>query len=102
MARVRIKLSSTDIGAINNICSTIKDIASRAGINISGPIPLPTKKLKVTTRKSPCGNGTATFDRFEMRVHNRVIDLPADDRVLHAIMRTPIPRSINIKIEMKD
>ena len=67
-----------------------------------GPIPLPTKKFKVTTRKSPCGNGTATFDRFEMRVHKRVIDLPANDRVLHAIMRLQIPRSVNIKIEMVD
>jgi len=36
-----------------------------------------------------------------MRIHKRVIDLPANDRVLHAIMRTPIPRSVNIKIEMK-
>ena len=79
----------------------IKDIASKAGIVISGPVPLPTKKLKVTTRKSPCGDGTATFDRFEMRIHKRIIDLPANDRVLHAIMRVSIPRSVNIKIEMK-
>ena len=102
MARVRIKLSSSDTNALNNICDTIKEIASRSGINISGPIPLPTRRLKVTTRKSPCGNGTATFDRFEMRIHKKVIDLPADDRVLHAIMRVSIPRTVNIKIEMKD
>ena len=102
MARVRIKLSSSDTTALNNICSTIKEIASRSGINISGPIPLPTRKLKVTTRKSPCGNGTATFDRFEMRIHKKVIDQPADDRVLHSIMRVSIPRTVNIKIEMKD
>lgn len=102
MAKVRIKLSSVDIDALNETCNTIKDIASKAGVLIAGPIPLPTKKMKVTTRKSPCGNGTATFDRFEMRVHKRIIDLPGDDRVLHAIMRTPVPRSINIKIEMKD
>ena len=102
MAKVRIKLSSVDINALNEICMTIKDIAIKAGILISGPIPLPTKKMKITTRKSPCGQGTATFDRFEMRVHKRIIDLPANDRVLHAIMRVPIPRSINIKIEMKD
>ncbi len=102
MAKVRIKLSSVDIGALNSVCETIKDISSKAGIVISGPIPIPTKRLKITTRKSPCGNGTATFDRFEMRIHKRVIDLPANDRVLHAIMRVPIPRSINIKIEMKD
>lgn len=102
MAKVRIKLSSNDINALNEICNTIKDIATKAGINIAGPIPLPTKKLKVTTRKSPCGSGTATFDRFEMRIHKRIIDLPGDDRVLHSIMRTPFPRSINIKIEMRD
>jgi len=102
MAKVRIKLSSVDIDALNQICSTIKDIALKSGITIAGPIPIPTKKLKVITRKSPCGDGTATFDRFEMRIHKRVIDLPANDRVLHAIMRTSIPRSINIKIEMKE
>ena len=101
MGKVRIKLSSVDITALNEVCVVISDIAKDSGIVIAGPIPLPTKKLKLTTRKSPCGDGTATFDRFEMRIHKRVIDLPANDRVLHAIMRTPIPRSVNIKIEMK-
>ena len=102
MPTVRIKLNSTDIEMINNICESIKEIAKKAGINISGPVPLPTKKLKITTRKSPCGNGTATFDRFEMRVHRRIIDIPAEDRVLHPIMKLQIPRSVQIKIEMKE
>lgn len=100
MARTRIKLASIDINKLNEIISAIKEIASRSGIVIRGPIPLPTKKLKITTRKSPCGNGTATFDRFEMRIHKRVIDLPADERVLHSIMRLPIPKDINVEIEM--
>jgi len=102
MAKVRIKLKSMNIEQLNNICSEIKEIASKSGIPISGPIPLPTKKMKITTRKSPCGDGTATFDNFEMRIHSRVIDIPADDRVLHAIMRLYIPRNVTIKIEMKE
>jgi small subunit ribosomal protein S10 len=102
MPKVRIKLQSSDIEQLNNVCETISDIAKQAGINISGPIPLPTKKLRVTTRKSPCGDGKASFDRFEMRIHKRIIDMPTNDRVLHSIMRLSIPRSINIKIEMKD
>ena len=102
MAKVRIKLKSMNIEQLNKICSEIKDIASKSGIPISGPIPLPTKKMKITTRKSPCGDGTATFDNFEMRIHSRVIDIPADDRVLHAIMRLYIPRDVTIKIEMKE
>ena len=102
MSKVRIKLKSMKIEDLNKICSQIKEIAAKLGIPISGPIPLPTQKMKITTRKSPGGNGTATFDNFEMRIHSRVIDLPADDRVLHAVMRLYIPRNITIKIEMKE
>lgn len=101
-ARVRVKLNSTDIEMLNNICNSIKDIARKAGIAISGPVPLPTKKIKITTRKSPCGDGTATFDRFEMRIHKRLIDLPPNEKVLHHIMKMQIPKNVNIKIEMKD
>jgi small subunit ribosomal protein S10 len=75
MAKVRIKLSSIQIDHLNSVMESIKEITTRAGVVMRGPIPLPTKHLKVTTRKSPCGNGTATFDRFEMRVHRRVIDI---------------------------
>jgi len=102
MGKVRVKINSTDIKMLNHICDSIKEIAKKSGITISGPVPLPTKKLKVTTRKSPCGDGTATFDRYEMRIHKRLIDLPANEKVLHHIMRLKIPKSVNIKIEMKD
>ena len=102
MPTVRIKLNSTNIDMLNNICDNIKDIAKKSGIAISGPVPLPTKKLKVTTRKSPCGDGTATFDRFEMRIHKRLIDFPTNEKVLHHIMKMNIPKDVNIKIEMKD
>lgn len=102
MPKVRIKLNSTDIKTLNTICDNIKGLAKNAGIAISGPVPLPTKRLKVTTRKSPCGDGTATFDRFEMRIHKRLIDLPANEKVLHHIMKLRVPKNVNIKIEMKD
>lgn len=102
MPNVRIKLNSTDIGMLNDICKSISDLAKKSGISISGPVPLPTKKLKVTTRKSPCGDGTATFDRFEMRIHKRLIDFPANEKILHHIMKMRFPKSVNIKIEMKD
>ena len=102
MPKVRIKLNSIDIEMLNTICNNIQSLAKKSGITISGPVPLPTKKLKVTTRKSPCGDGTATFDRFEMRIHKRLIDLPANEKTLHHIVRMQIPKSVNVKIEMKD
>ncbi|MEK6844467.1 MAG: 30S ribosomal protein S10 [Nanoarchaeota archaeon] len=101
MAKVRIKLGSIDIEALNAVIDMVKNITERAGVIMRGPIPLPTRRLKVTTRKGPDGRGTATFDRFEMRVHRRIIDIPAEDRILHPIMKLQIPRSVQIKIEIK-
>ncbi len=100
MQRARIKLVSTDIEKINQTCEFIKDIVEKTGVDMRGPIPLPTKKLKVTTRKGPSGDGTATWDRFEMRVHKRLIDLGVDERALRLIMRVPIPEGLHIEIEM--
>ena len=102
MPKVRIKLNSIDIEMLNSICESIKDMAKKSGIVISGPVPLPTKRLKITTRKSPCGSGTATFDNFEMRIHKRLIDLPANEKILRQIMKMQIPKSINVKIEVRD
>ncbi len=102
MSKARIKLASVDINKINQTCDYIKDIAEKTGVSMRGPIPLPTKKLKVTTKKSPCGEGTATWERYEMRVHKRLIDLGVDERALRLVMRVPIPEGLNIEIEMID
>jgi len=100
--RARIKLASTEIDKINQICRDIKSITEKTGVILRGPIPLPTKKLKVTTRKSPDGEGKASWERYEMRIHKRLIDLGADERTLRLVMRVPIPEGLNIEIEMVD
>ena len=45
----------------------IREIASSAGITVQ--VYSFALRDKVTTRKSPCGSGSSTFDRFEMRIH---------------------------------
>ncbi len=100
MQKARIKLASTDIDKINQTCDYIKSIVEKTGVDMKGPIPLPTKKLKITTRKAPCGNGTATWEHYEMRVHKRLIDLAVDERALRLVMRVPIPEGLNIEIEI--
>lgn len=102
MQKARIKLASIDINKLNQTCDYIKDISDKTGVDMRGPIPLPTKRLKLTTRKSPCGDGTATWERYEMRVHKRLIDLGLDERALRLVMRVPIPEGLNIEIEMID
>ncbi|MEM1577455.1 MAG: 30S ribosomal protein S10 [Candidatus Pacearchaeota archaeon] len=98
----RIKLASVNIDDLNEVVEAIKEIAKKQGIVIRGPVPLPTKRFKVVVRRSPCGNGTETYDRFEMRVYKRLIDVPVDEKLLHHIIHLHIPRSVNIEIKMKE
>ena len=102
MSKARIKLSSTEPKLLDDICEQIKDIASKLGINFSGPIPLPTKRLKVPVRRSPCGSGRETYETWQMRVHKRLIDIAVDDRALRLVMRIPIPKDVNVEMEIID
>ena len=102
MPKARINLASADIDQLNEICGAIKDISDKTKVKMNGPIPLPTRKLKLTTRKSPDGEGKASWERYEMRIHKRLIDLGVDERALRLVMRVPIPEEVNISIEMID
>jgi small subunit ribosomal protein S10 len=99
--RARIKLTSTDTEKLGEVCEEIKDIAKKIGVKLVGPIPLPTKKLVVPTRKTPCGDGSNTWDRFEMRVHKRLIEVDARERVMRSIMRIRVPNEVYIEMEIR-
>lgn len=96
-----IRLISPDYSLLEDVCNQIKDIASRTGAKLSGPVPLPTKRLSVTPRKTPCGDGTDTYERWQMRIHKRLINIEADERTLRQIMRVQVPDSVHIEIELK-
>ncbi|MEM2093725.1 MAG: 30S ribosomal protein S10 [Candidatus Bathyarchaeia archaeon] len=98
--RARIHLTSTDRASLDGVCSELKGIAEKAGVKVVGPIPLPTKHLVVPTRKSPCGEGTHTWDHFELRVHKRLIDMDANERVMRRVMRIKVPENVFIEITL--
>ncbi len=59
-------------------CSVCRDLVSNAKnkeLKVKGPVRMPTKHLKITTRKTPCGEGSKTWDTYTMNVHKRLIDL---------------------------
>jgi len=99
---VRIKLTSTDLEKIEQVCSEIKEIALKTGTKIRGPIPLPRRRLILPVRKSPCGEGTKTWRKHELRIHRRLIDLfITDQRVMRQIMRIQIPEDVSVEMTVR-
>ncbi|PKK85309.1 MAG: 30S ribosomal protein S10 [Thermoplasmata archaeon HGW-Thermoplasmata-1] len=99
--KARVSLTGTEAEKVDMVCKQIKLIAERTGVSIAGPVPLPTKHLKVPCRKSPDGEGAETWDHWEMRIHKRLIDLDADDRALRQLMRIQVPDGVNIEIMLR-
>ena len=56
-----------------------------AKIKASGPSRLPVKRLHLCTRKSPCGNGTNSYDNWEMKIHKRVFHLHCSQKNFQSI-----------------
>lgn len=99
--KARISLTGPDPKKVDSVCNQIKTISERTGVNMAGPIPLPTKKLKVPVRKSPDGEGSATWDHWEMRIHKRLIYIDSDERALRQLMRIQVPDGVNIEIVLR-
>ena len=72
--KIRITLTSRKVQSLEKVCQELIERAKSKDLRVKGPVRLPTKSLKITTRKTPCGEGSKTWDMYEMRIHKRLIE----------------------------
>eukprot|EP00227_Mantoniella_beaufortii_P009222 CAMPEP_0197589638 /NCGR_PEP_ID=MMETSP1326-20131121/10514_1 /TAXON_ID=1155430 /ORGANISM="Genus nov. species nov., Strain RCC2288" /LENGTH=121 /DNA_ID=CAMNT_0043154595 /DNA_START=109 /DNA_END=474 /DNA_ORIENTATION=- len=96
--KIRISLASRFVKPLEKVCSNLKNSAKDKGLVVKGPVRLPTKTLRITTRKSPCGEGTNTWDRFEMRIHKRILDMVCPSNVVSQITNVTIEPGVTIEV----
>merc|ERR1711953_391281 len=73
--KIRIILNSTKVKPLEWACYQLINNSKRKGFWTKGPVYFPTKIMRITTRKTPCGQGTKTWDKYQMRIHKRLIDI---------------------------
>jgi small subunit ribosomal protein S20e len=99
------------------------DLVNRAkdkGLRVKGPVRLPTQVLRITTRKTvsiwcfartmrskligsvkkkqPCGEGSKTWDRYELKVHKRLIDLTSPAEIVKQITSMSIETGVEVEV----
>lgn len=68
--KYRVSITHRNVKEIEAACSTIvnqateKNEAQEDSVRVRGPMRMPTKVLRITTRKAPCGNGKSQSFRF--------------------------------------
>ena len=98
--RIRIRLKAYDHVLIDQSAEKIVDTAKRTGAQVSGPIPLPTRKEIVTVIRSPHKHKDSR-EQFEMRTHKRVIDiLYPTQTTVDSLMKLDLPAGVEIEIKL--
>jgi len=96
--RIRITLTSRNVKSLEKVCADLLKGAKDLKLKVKGPIRLPTKFLRITTRKTPCGEGSKTWDRFEMRIHKRLIDLHSPSEIVKQITAISIDPGVEVEV----
>jgi small subunit ribosomal protein S10 len=100
MTKVRIKLSGEDPAALDNVVAQIKNLTDALNMEFIGPVRLPRRKLEIACRRTPCGDGTDTYEHWEKRVFKRLCDIEGDEKYIKQIMRIKVPTNVFVKISL--
>jgi len=98
--KLRIRVRAYEHKILDSSVKQIIDTAIRYDANLVGPVPLPTEMKKYTVNRSSFVHKNAR-EQFEMRVHNRLIDiLNPSPKVIDALTNLSLPSGVNIDVKM--
>lgn len=106
---IRITISAQNAPAVDKACAEIVGRAKRLNkpetgnrIKIKGPRPMPTRRMRITTRKTPCGEGSKTWDRFQMRIHKRIVDFECAHSQILNITQVQLEPGVHVELTLPE
>ena len=97
---IRITLKAYDHQLIDQSSKKIIETAKKTGANVSGPVPLPTKKEVVTILRA-VHKYKDSREQFEQRTHKRLIDvLSPSQKTVDALSKLEMPAGVFINLKV--
>jgi len=97
---VRLRFRSYDHNLLDKSLKQIVDLLQREGIEVRGPIPLPTEIKKYTVNRSPFIY-KKSMEQFEMRIHKRILDIiNPSPRILELFNSLDLPAGVEVEIKV--
>jgi small subunit ribosomal protein S10 len=98
--RIRIRLKAYEHSMLDRSAEEIVRTARRTGAEVSGPIPLPTKRSVYTVLRSPHVNKKSR-EQFEIRIHKRLIWITnVTPKAVDALQKLDLPAGVDIEIRV--
>ena len=97
---IRITLKAYDHQLIDQSAKKIIETAKKTGAQVSGPVPLPTKKEVVTILRA-VHKYKDSREQFEQRTHKRLIDvLSPSQKTVDAVSKLAMPAGVFINLKV--
>ena len=98
--KIRIRLTAYDHQVIDQAAEKIVETAKRTGVEVSGPIPLPTEKEIITILRA-VHKYKDSREQFERRTHKRLIDIrKPTQKTMEALTNLDLPAGVEIEIKL--
>ena len=99
---MRITLKAYDHELIDASAAKIVESCKKSGSEVSGPVPLPTRKEVVTILRA-VHKYKDSGEQFEQRTHKRLIDiLNPGPKTMETLQRLDMPAGVYIDVQMKN
>ena len=96
---MRITLKAYDHVLIDDAAKKIIETVKKNGSEVSGPVPLPTKKEVVTIIRA-VHKYKDSREQFELRTHKRLIDvIRPTNKTIEALQSLELPAGVEISME---
>nr|XP_055237704.1 40S ribosomal protein S20-like [Gorilla gorilla gorilla] len=99
--RIRITVTSRKVKSLEKVCADLIRGAKEKNLKVKGPVRMPTKILRITTRKTPC-ECSKTWDCFGMRIHKRLIDWHSPSEIVKQVTSISIEPGVEVEGTIAD
>lgn len=98
-SKLRITLKAYDHKLLDQSASEIAETARRAGAQVVGPVPMPTRINKYTVLRGPFIDKKSR-EQFEIRTHKRLLDIiEPNKQTLDALMKLDLSAGVDVEIK---
>ncbi len=99
--KMRVTLKAYDHQLVDASAKKIIETVKNHGGEVSGPVPLPTKKEVVTILRA-VHKYKDSREQFEQRTHKRLIDIiNPSQKIVESLQKMDIPAGVYVDIKMK-
>ncbi|XP_051022752.1 40S ribosomal protein S20-like [Acomys russatus] len=100
--RILITLTSRNGKSLEKVCAELIRGAKEKNMKVRRPVRMPTKTLRIITRKTPCSEGSKIWDHFQRRIHKRLMDLHSPSEIVKQITSISIEPGVEVEVTIAD